>query len=98
MGRGNSKVGGERTNPEVALDLSNMLGQRIDGLTGTIPDKSGRPLALSSSGGGDLGGGEGGGKCSVGGNHINGVEGGGDRRGSGVDDHDGTRGQSTIGG
>ncbi|KAG8089268.1 hypothetical protein GUJ93_ZPchr0011g28274 [Zizania palustris] len=45
-----------------------MLGQRICGLAGTLPSKDGRPLALPSSGGSDLGGGEGG----VGGNHIGG--------------------------
>ncbi|KAG8095955.1 hypothetical protein GUJ93_ZPchr0013g34060 [Zizania palustris] len=85
-GKGNSKVVG-RTTPEAALGLSNMLGQRI----------SGRSLALPSSGGDGLGGGEGGGKCSVGGNHISGAEGGGDRRGGGVDGHGEAQGQSTDG-
>ncbi|KAG8052307.1 hypothetical protein GUJ93_ZPchr0001g31734 [Zizania palustris] len=64
----------------MALGLSNMLGQRVGGLAGTLPDKSGRPLALLSGGdGGSLGSGEEGDKCGVGGIHIGGAEGGGDR-------------------
>ncbi|KAG8081740.1 hypothetical protein GUJ93_ZPchr0014g47107 [Zizania palustris] len=81
----------------MALGLSNMLGQRVGGLAGTLLDKSGCPLTLSSSGGGGLGNGEGGGKRGVGGNHIGGAEGGGDRR-SGGEAGDGARCQNTCGG
>ncbi|KAG8048433.1 hypothetical protein GUJ93_ZPchr0009g2097 [Zizania palustris] len=67
-----SRGGRGISNPEVALGLSNMLGQCISGLACTLPSKSGRSLALSSSGGNGLGSGEGGGKGSIGSHHIGG--------------------------
>ncbi|KAG8065508.1 hypothetical protein GUJ93_ZPchr0004g39689 [Zizania palustris] len=78
-------VVGERTTPEMALGLSNMLGQRIGGLVGTPPGMSGRSLALPISGGYGLGSGEGSGKRGGGDNHIGGVKGGGDWHDGGVD-------------
>ncbi|KAG8050873.1 hypothetical protein GUJ93_ZPchr0009g1384 [Zizania palustris] len=64
MSRGISEVvEGERTTPEVVLGLSNMLGQRVNGLAGMLPDKSVRSLVLPGGGGGGLGSGEGDGEC-----------------------------------
>ncbi|KAG8069800.1 hypothetical protein GUJ93_ZPchr0006g41889 [Zizania palustris] len=100
-------VEGERTTPEMALGLSNMLVQHIGGLAGTLPDNSGRLLTLTSSGDGGLGSGEGGGERGggIGDIHIGEAKGGGDRRSGGKVDgrgggepSGGARGQHARGG